>query len=112
AALLVHLLTFAPTGAVVASPSASLPERIGGQRNYDYRYTWIRDASLSVDLHSCLGLMADAKRFLDWLCHLKARGEAPLQALCRITGELDTPVTKRHDLYGYRGSRPIRFGNP
>jgi alpha,alpha-trehalase len=112
AALLVHLLTFAPTGAVVASPSASLPERIGGQRNYDYRFTWIRDASLSVDLHSRVGSTADAKRFLDWLCHLSAQGEAPLQALYRITGELHTPVTKRHDLYGYRGSRPIRFGNP
>ena len=110
-ALLVHLLTFASTGAVIAAPTASLPERIGGGRNYDYRYTWIRDASLSLALHSKLGSTADAKRFMHWLSGLKSQTSTPLQVLYRIDGGCDSPVVERHDLYGYRGSRPVRFGN-
>lgn len=110
-ALLVHLLTFAPTGAVVASPAASLPERIGGGRNYDYRFTWIRDASLALELHTKAGSTADAQRFLQWLCSLRSKSEMPLQVLYRPDGELDAPVNKRARLYGYRGSRPVQFGN-
>ncbi|HTV28514.1 MAG TPA: glycoside hydrolase family 15 protein, partial [Xanthobacteraceae bacterium] len=83
-AMLVHLLTFAPTGAIVASPTTSLPERIGGDRNYDYRYTWIRDASLGLDLLAKLGLTKDAKRFMDWLTDLERPSGRPLQVLYTI----------------------------
>lgn len=110
-ALLVDLLTFAPTGAVIASPSASLPERIGGRRNYDYRFTWIRDASLAIALHSKIGSTVAARRFIEWLCGLKSNSEMPFQALYRINGEAEAPVIQRNSLHGYRGSQPVRFGN-
>src|ERR1700728_2796920 len=83
-AMLVHLLTFAPTGALVASPTTSLPERIGGKKNYDYRYTWIRDASLGLSLLAKLGLTEDAKRFMDWLAGVEQPRGRPLQVLYTI----------------------------
>jgi GH15 family glucan-1,4-alpha-glucosidase len=110
-AMLVHLLTFAPTGAVVASPTCSLPERIGGDRNYDYRYSWIRDASLGLDLLVKLGMTEDAKRSLDWIASLEATDGAPLQVLYRIDGRPLGPVVERTDVAGYRRSQPVRTGN-
>ena len=110
-AMLVHLLTFAPTGAIVASPTTSLPERIGGDRNYDYRYTWIRDASLGLDLLAKLGLTKDAKRFMDWLTDLERPSGRPLQVLYTINGGREAPVTERDNVAGYRRSQPVRTGN-
>jgi GH15 family glucan-1,4-alpha-glucosidase len=111
-ALLAHLLSFAPTGAVVAAPSAALPERIAGDRNYDYRFTWIRDASLSLALLSKLGATKDAQRFLHWISGLAPGRTMPLQVLYRIDGSVEAPLTEHGELSGYRGSKPVRFGNP
>lgn len=111
-ALLVDLLTFAPTGAVVASPTTSLPARIGGTRNYDYRYTWVRDASLALELHSRVGSTGNAERFIRWLSRLaRSSSEMPLKVLYTLGGEPVSAPSDRTQLYGYRGSRPVRFGN-
>lgn len=110
-AALVHLLTFAPTGALVASPTCSLPERIGGDRNYDYRYSWIRDASLGLDFLARLGMTEDAKRFLDWIAGLESANGPPLRVLYTIEGRTVGSVQEGTDAAGYRRSLPVRTGN-
>lgn len=110
-AMLVHLLTFAPTGALIAAPTTSLPERIGGDRNYDYRYTWVRDASLGMSLLAKLGHTEDAKRFMDWLTALESSSGRPLQVLYAIEGQSNVSVREHRDVHGYQGSLPVRTGN-
>jgi GH15 family glucan-1,4-alpha-glucosidase len=110
-AMLVHLLTFAPTGALIASPTTSLPERIGGDRNYDYRYTWIRDASLGLSLLATLDRTEDAEHFMDWLAGLQSSTGRPLQILYTIEGGSKAPVQDHPHVNGYQGSRPVRTGN-
>jgi GH15 family glucan-1,4-alpha-glucosidase len=106
-----HLLSFAPIGSLVAAPTASLPERIGGDRNYDYRFAWVRDVSLSLAILSMLGDLNAAERYMDWLAKLESSTEMPLQVLYRIDGGTDATQHKREDLAGYRGSKPVSFGN-
>jgi GH15 family glucan-1,4-alpha-glucosidase len=110
-ALAVEMLSFAPTGALVAAATTSLPERIGGDRNYDYRYAWIRDASMAIATLSVLGDVESAERYLSWLAQLGSSTEMPLQVLYRVDGGTDIAQHERGDLAGYCGSRPVRFGN-
>jgi GH15 family glucan-1,4-alpha-glucosidase len=112
-ALLLKLLTFEPTGAIVAAPTCSLPELVGGLRNWDYRYTWIRDAAFTLYAFLRIGFTDEAASFMDWLdarCH-ESSGERPLQIVYGVRGGADLAESTLDHLEGYRGSRPVRVGN-
>ncbi len=112
-ALVLKLLTFEPTGAIVAAPTCGLPEEIGGVRNWDYRYTWIRDAAFTLYAFMRLGFTEEAERFMHWLEARADEGTAdrPLQVMYGIDGRADLPEETLDHLDGYRGSRPVRVGN-
>lgn len=110
-ALMIHLLGYAPDGSMVASPTTSLPERIGGRHNYDYRFAWVRDASLSIAGLALLGDNETSTRYLDWLSSLKSSTDVPLQVVYHTSGGTTLKERHRTDIAGYRGSLPVRFGN-
>ena len=110
-AITVHLLAHAPNNASVAAVTTSLPERIGGDRNYDYRYTWVRDASFSAAFLAIMGNPTEVSRYFDWLCDLDSQVEAPLQVCYRTDGRMTLDTHKLQDVRGYRGSTPVQFGN-
>lgn len=109
--LIIHMLGYAPSGAMVAAPTTSLPEQLGGPRNYDYRFAWIRDASLSVAGLALLGDRQTTTRYMDWLAQLKSETEMPLQVAYHVNGNPDIQQRERHDIEGYRRSLPVRLGN-
>ncbi|MDQ3890932.1 MAG: glycoside hydrolase family 15 protein [Actinomycetota bacterium] len=104
-------LTYAPTGGIVAAPTTSLPENVGGVRNWDYRYCWIRDATFTLDALLTAGYTAEARAWRDWLLRATAGDAGQLQVVYGPAGERELAEREVPWLPGYRASRPVRVGN-
>ncbi len=104
-------LTFAPTGGIVAAATTSLPEQIGGPRNWDYRFCWLRDATLTLQSLLAAGYQAEAKAWREWLLRAIAGDPADLQIMYALDGRRRLPEAELPWLAGYEGSRPVRVGN-
>ena len=110
-ALTIKGLTFMPTGALVAALTTSLPETPGGERNWDYRYAWMRDATFTLRALHWLGLDWEADEFMQFVADLEPVADGGLQIMYGIDGRRDLTESTRDDLSGYAGARPVRIGN-
>ena len=108
--LALKLLVFAPSGAVAAAATTALPETLGGERNWDYRFSWLRDSAFTVNAFLELGCPREAHAYFWWLMHASQLTHPRLQVLYRLDGGTRTPE-RELDLAGYRGSQPVRIGN-
>ena len=110
-ALAIKGLTYMPTGATVAALTTSLPETPGGERNWDYRYTWMRDTTFTLQALHCLNLDWEADEFMQFVADLEPTEDGSLQIMYGIDGRRDLTESTRDDLSGYAGARPVRIGN-
>ncbi len=110
-ALVLKALTNAPTGSIVAAATTSLPEEVGGERNWDYRFSWLRDSALTLNALFALGYDEEAQAYMAWLRRTTAGRASELQIMYGVGGERLLPEVELDWLEGYRGSRPVRIGN-
>ena len=110
-ALTIKGLTYMPTGATVAALTTSLPETPGGERNWDYRYTWMRDTTFTLQALHMLNLDWEADEFMQFVADVEATEDGSLQIMYGIDGRRDLTESTRDDLSGYAGARPVRIGN-